>query len=171
MTICEQEGCLKTMTILIDTREQPTKKAERRYKDFSVPYRRQKLDYGDYSASFVMPDGAEAYINAAIERKMGLEELSSCFTHERKRFQAEFERAKAAGATMYLLIEDATWENLINGKYKTKFASKAFFASITAWMVRYDIKLIFCKSESSGKIIKEILYRELKERLENGEYG
>jgi hypothetical protein len=43
-------------------------------------------------------------------------------------------------------------------------------ASITAWMARYDCKVIFCKQEISGALIKEILYRELKERLERGDY-
>ena len=72
---------------------------------------------------------------------------------------------------MYLLVEDATCENLINGKYATRYNPKAYFASITAWQARYGIKTIFCKSETSGKIIKEILYRELKEKLEQGFYN
>lgn len=165
------QDSLESMTVLIDTREQPSKRAEKRYASFSVPYRRQKLDFGDYSAEFVLPDGRTEQINAAVERKMSLEELSSCLTHDRERFKAEFERAKKAGANMYLLIENATWENLINGKYKTKFNSKAFFASLTAWIVRYDLKPVMCKAETSGKIIQELLYRELKERLERGEYG
>ena len=171
MTVFEQEDCLKSMTIIVDTREQRSDRAEKRYKAFSVPYRRQKLDFGDYSACFMLPDGSEKTINAAIERKADLDELSSCFTHGRGRFQREFERAKLAGASMYLLVENASWENLMNGRYGTKFNPKAFMASMTAWIARYDIKPVFCKSESSGKIIKEILYRELKERLESGEYG
>jgi hypothetical protein len=105
-----------------------------------------------------------------IERKADLVELSQCFCQSRDRFEKEFEKAKEKGATIYLLVENASWENLINGKYDTKFNPQAFFASITAWMARYNIKIIFCKSETSGKIIKEILYRELKERLKRGEY-
>lgn len=171
MTVFEQENCLKSMTIIVDTREQQSDRAKKRYEAFSVPYRRQKLDFGDYSACFMMPDGNEQTINAAIERKANLEELSACFTRDRRRFQNEFERAKIAEASMYLLVENASWENLMNGKYDTGFNPKAFMASMTAWIVRYDIKPVFCKSESSGKIIKEILYRELKERLERGEYG
>jgi len=170
MEILQKEECLKSMTILIDSREQPSERAKRRYQAFSCPYRRQKLDYGDYSASFVL-EGQEIQIKAVIERKMNLEELSSCLTHDRGRFQREFERAAADNASVYLLVEDASWENLINGKYKTKFNQKAFFASMTAWIARYDLKPIFCKNETSGKLIQEILYRELKERIERGDYG
>lgn len=167
----EIDDCLKSMVILVDKREQKTDRAERRYKSFSVPFRRETLNYGDYSAEFTLPNGEVERIHAAIERKMNLEELSTCLTHERDRFEREFQRAEADGASIYLLIEDATWENLINGRYKTMFNPKAFFCSTIAWVARYDLKPIFCKQETSGKMIQEILYRELKERLERGVYG
>ena len=171
MTGPEIENSLQTMVILTDTREQPSERAQKRFKSFECPYRRQKLDFGDYSAEFLLVDGRTVRVNAAIERKMSLEELSSCFTRDRDRFRREFERAQQAGASMYLLVENATWENLINGKYKTKFNKKAFLASLTAWIARYDLKPVFCKAETSGRLIKEILYREMKQRLEAGEYG
>ncbi len=47
----------------------------------------------------------------------------------------------------------------------------AFLASVMAFMIRYNMNLIFCKEETSGDLIKEILYRDLKERLERGEFG
>lgn len=164
------QECLDSMIILVDSREQPSDRAEKRYKAFLCPYRREKLDYGDYSAVFNL-NGSEVKINASIERKMNLEELSSCLTHDRDRFRREFERAAADHASMYLLVENASWENLINGKYQTQFNKKAFFASLTAWIVRYNLKPIFCKQEMSGVLIYQILYRELKERLERGDYG
>ena len=102
---------------------------------------------------------------------MSLDELAQCFTHDRQRFKREFERAQAHGCRIYLLCENATWENLINGKYRSRFNPKAFIASIIAWQIRYDMQLLFCKEETSGALIKEILYRDLKERLENGEFG
>lgn len=171
------EGCLKSIEILIDTREQPSERAKRRYESFCTNYERKTLDYGDYTYNFTLPDGSKLFTDgrikghAVIERKMDLDELASCFTHDRKRFEAEFKRALENNATVYLLVENATWENLINGKYKSKFLPKAFLASITAWSARFNLKIIFCKSETSGRLIKEILYRELKERLEGGFYG
>lgn len=164
------KNTLETMVVLVDTREQPSERAERRYKSFLCSYRRQKLDFGDYSAEFMVGDEF-VQVNAAIERKMDLDELAMCFTHERKRFEAEFERAIQKGASMYLLVEDASWEKLFNGKYRSKFNPAAFMGSMVAWMIRYNLKPIFCKSESTGKMITEILYREMKERLERGDYG
>ena len=166
------------MSVLIDTREQPSERAFQRYESFGVPYRRQKLDYGDYTYNFVLPDGKELYSEeasvypvAVIERKKDLEELSQCFCQSRERFKAEFERAKENNASVYLLIEDASIDKLIRGKYKTRFNSKAFVGSLFSWMIRYNFKPIFCRHELSGEIIKEILYRELKDRLERGVYG
>lgn len=179
MTNFDIDSCLKSMSILIDNREQPnTQRYEQRVKSLSVPSRRQTLDYGDYTFNCIMPDGSEMYgpnelvrPSVVIERKMNLEELSSCFTQQRERFKAEFQRASNENATIYLLVEDASWEKIFAWHYKTKFNPAAFTASLLGWSARYSIRLIFCKHESSGKIIKEILYRELKEKLERGEYG
>lgn len=177
MQIFDIENCLKSMSIIVDTREQPSDRALQRYESFGVPYRRQTLNYGDYTYNFIKPDGEEFFPNdvtlggdVIVERKKDLEELSQCLCQSRDRFRAEFERAKEANASIYLLIEDANWEKLMHGKYRTKFNPKAFLSSLVAWMVRYDIKVIFCQHEISGQMIKEILYRELKERLENGQY-
>ena len=169
MEYLQIEECLQSMTILVDTREQPSERARKRYDAFSCPWRRQKLDYGDYSATFKLND-SEIQIKAAIERKMNLEELSSCFCQGRDRFKKEFERAMSDNASVYLMVENANWEKLLNGHYNTKFNSNAFKASLLAWIARYDLKPIFCRSEISGQLIYEILYRELKERLERGDY-
>lgn len=177
MNAIEIEECLQSFEILVDTREQPSQRASERYASFGCPWKRQKLDYGDYTYNFKLTDGKWLFENVAsaqghcvIERKMNLDELSNCFCHERDRFRREFERAAENNATIYLLVEDATWENLINGKYRSKFNPKAFLSSITAWSARYHFKIVFCKHETSGKLIREILYRELKERLETGFY-
>lgn len=178
MNRLEIQDCLKSMQILIDTREQPSERATKRYNAFGCPYRRQTLDYGDYTYNFTLPNGEELHPegtrakgDAVIERKMDLVELSGCFTQSRERFAAEFERAKSNNASIYLLVEEASWEKLINGRYATKFNPHSFLASIVAFLARYNIQPIFCQKEISGKLIREILYRELKERLERGDYG
>lgn len=178
MNALEIKDCLDSMMILVDTREQPSARASKRYASFGCPYRRQKLEYGDYTYNFRLPDGkwlyeADTSVDGivCIERKMNLEELSGCFCQQRDRFKREFERAMDSCATIYLLVEDASWEKIINHRYRTKFEPKAFLASLTAWSARYGLKIIFIQHELSGRIIKEILYRELKERLEIGYYG
>lgn len=178
MDIFDQKKVLESFEILVDTREQLSKRAEARYNSFGSPYKRATLNYGDYTYNATLPGGTNILDISdtiqplcAVERKMDLDELAQCFTHSRARFEREFKRAKENRARIYLLVENANWENLINGKYRSRFNSKAFIASVIAWQIRYDLQLLFCKEETSGQLIKEILYRDLKERLENGEFG
>lgn len=172
------ESCLESMQILIDSNEQPTAQAQRRYSDFSVPYFRQKLDYGDYTYNFLLPDGKlrhdpdqRIFGDVVIERKMSLTELSGNLCQEKARFKREFQRAKEHGAKIYLLVEDASWEKLIHGRYNTKFHPNAYEAALLGIMAEFDVSPIFCHKEISGKLINDILYRELRKRLERGDYG
>ena len=178
MTRFEIDDCLSSMSILVDTREQPSQRATDRSNAFGCPWQRRTLAYGDYTYNFQRADGSAlfpedktVYGDVVIERKMSLTELSGCFCQGRDRFKAEIEKAAAAGSAIYLRVEDASWEKLLTGKYRTRFNPAAFTASLIAWSIRYNIKVIFCRQESSGHLIKEILYRELKERLERGDYG
>lgn len=178
MDIFDQKAVLQTFSIIADSREQDTPKARRRYNSMGVPVERATLDYGDYTYNAVLPNGMPIY-NASerilpavtIERKESLDELAQCFTRSRERFRREFQRAAANNARIYLIVENANFENLVNGKYRSKFNANAFVGSVTAYMVRYNMGLLFCKEDTSGRLIKEILYRDLKERLERGEYG
>ncbi|MBO5489183.1 MAG: ERCC4 domain-containing protein [Eubacterium sp.] len=178
MDIFEQKKVLESFEILVDTREQDTERARKRYESFGVPSQRAVLNYGDYTYNATLPDGSRIYDISkticpacVVERKMNLDELAGCYTRGRQRFQKEFERAQEHGSRIYLLCENASWENLLNGKYKSRMQANAFAASTLAWMIRYNMNVIFCKEETSGRLIKEILYRDLKERLENGQYG
>lgn len=82
----EQMEVLRSMEILVDTREQQTERAKKRYERFGCPYHRCTLSYGDYSYNATLPDGTKIYdvcetVSPAcvIERKMSLDELAACF--------------------------------------------------------------------------------------------
>lgn len=165
----EVSRALKNLTLIVDTREQDTDRLRRRIRQTGLSFVRQKLDFGDYSAKTTLDNGTEFDISSSvsIERKMNLDELCACYCKGRKRFTREFERAKSAGAKVYLLIENANWEKAYSGSYRSKMSPQALTASLFAWLARYNCQIIFCKEETSGKIIREILYREMKERLES----
>ena len=178
MDIFEQKEVLKSFGLIVDSREQDTSRARRRYKTFGVPYARATLDYGDYTFNAVLPGGAALYDtqerifpSVVVERKESLDELAQCLTRSRERFEREFSRAVNHGAKIYLVCENGSWEQINAGKYRTRMASAAFFNSLTAFMARYDMSVLFCKEDTSGQLIKNILYREFKERLEHGKYG
>lgn len=161
------DAALKSIIILVDTREQHTRLFDRRMETVGYPHERYKLNCGDYSIKCTLPDGSEYSLadQCVIERKYSLDELCMCFGSQRPRFEREFERARNSGCRIYLLVEDASWEKVLGGKYRSKFTPAALTASILAWMARYDLKIIFCSQLSTGMMIRNILYRELKERL------
>ena len=162
------EKTLSSMVCLIDSREQDTIRARKRIQSIGFPVQRKALPFGDYSAYCTLPNG-EVYSRenlVSIERKMNLDEIAMCYTRERPRFKREFERARDAGAKVYLLIENGDWEKAYTGAYRSQVKPEALTASIIAWLARYNCQLLFCTEETSGKLIHDVLYREMKEHLE-----
>jgi len=173
----EVSNALKTFRIIVDTREQSTKKALERYDSFGVPYERATLNFGDYCGQITLPEG-DLYDQSlrispkcVVERKMSIDELAMCLGKQRDRFRREFERASNNDSKVWLLVEGASWEAIENHRYRSMMRPNALIGSIVAWMTRYDASLIFCKAGTSGRMIKEVLYRDMKERLERGEFG
>ena len=171
MTVFEIDEALDGMRVIVDSREQDTPRLRARIETMNCPTRRDGLNFGDYSAEFPLKSGEWFSLEkkVAIERKMHIDELCGCYCQSRQRFTKEFVRAAESGAKVYLLIEDATWEKIYTGKYKSQMRETALVASILAWCARYNCIPIFCKAETSGILIKDILYREGKERMERGE--
>ena len=161
------QAALGTFTVIVDSREQMTKKLIDRLNSMGCPHVRRALRYGDYSAMVRLSGGGTMSLESAVcvERKMNFSELCSCFGKGRDRFTREFERAKEDGAKLYLLIECASWEKAYKGDYRSRMKPQALIASMTAWMARYGCQIIMCQPAVSGKLIKELLYREMKEKL------
>lgn len=162
----EVKTALESMVCLVDTREQDTPRLRARLKDMGCQWERKKLDFGDYS---VKCDILDLSGNVTVERKMDLDELCNCYCKDRKRFEREFELAKQSGAKVYLLVEDGSWEDAYSGKYRSRMSPESLVASIQAWLARYNCQVIFCQPQTTGRLIRDILYRELKEALEKYE--
>lgn len=165
------ESALGAMTVIVDTREQDTPQLRKRLKLIGFPYVREKLDFGDYSARCVLPSGEIFDLSGrvAVERKMSFDELCACYCRGRTRFTKEFERARDTKAKIYLLVENASWEKAYRGDYRSRMSPESFIASLTAWLARYQCQLIFCSPSTSGHLIRDLLFREMKERLEKYE--
>lgn len=171
MTPFELNAALEGMVCLVDTREQDTPLLRARIKQIGFPHEREKLNFGDYSAKFPLPNGQWLSLadRVAIERKMSMDEICQCFCQGRGRFQREFERAKECGAKIYLLVENGSFEQIYQGKYRSKMNPKSLMASVLAWAARYRTQIIMCTPKITGWLIRDILYREGKEILEHME--
>lgn len=159
------QTALDGMVVIVDTREQDTLQLRRRLKAIGK-YERRKLDSGDYGAMFPI-NGDWLQIPVVIERKMSIDELCQCFTRERKRFKREFERAAASGTKTYLLLENTTFEQMYAHDYQSLMTPQALISSLLAWSIRYRLQVVMCRESASGRLIRDILYREGKERLES----
>ena len=158
----EIKRAVESMVILVDTREQATEQLTQRLDTLGHQYRREALSEADYRVEYIA-DGSTVRLPVAIERKMNLDELATCFTSERDRFQAEMERLSEAGIHTYLLVEDGGWEDIYRGKYRSKMYPGAFMGSLLWWMTHYKLNIIFCKHGTSGRLIGDILKYEVCE--------
>lgn len=163
------EKMLTSLQIVVDTREQDTRQLRERIRGFGVPCVREKLNVGDYGALYTDADGNKQNLHsvAVCERKMSLDELCNCFTKGRKRFEREFERAKADGCRVHLIVENASYEKLLAHKYRSQLSPKSLMASLLSWSARYGMEPHFCQAETTGRLIADILHYELREYLIN----
>ena len=159
----EVEEALKTLTAIVDTREQPTPQLTKRLECFQR-YERATLNAGDYSGK-VLINGGWLQLPVAIERKMNIDELCNNFCKQRPRFEREFNRAKENGVKMYLLIEGGNWESIYNGYYLSHMRSRSLVGSILTWLSRFDCQLLMCNRNISGQLIWDVLYYEARTYL------
>lgn len=141
-----------------------------------VPVERATLAFGDYTYNLEI-DGRKLYDTSktisprcVVERKMDIDELAACLGKDRRRFENELRKTSEHGSRTFLLCEDGSWDMILAGKYRSKFNPNALFSSLAAWQVRYNLQIVFCSQINSGRMIKELLYRDAKERLEHGEF-
>lgn len=122
VTYNEITQILKSMVIIVDDREKDTPLLHQRLSSFPCAYMRKRLDFGDYSAEVTLPNGEKFSLadKVTIERKNSIDEICGNFTTNRIRFAKEFDRAAAAGAKTYILIENGSWEKINRGAYRSK---------------------------------------------------
>lgn len=167
MTPREMERVLDSMFLIVDTREQPTEQYFKRLDSVGVPYRREKLDFGDYSCGYLAQEGSEVLLNKeiVIERKMSLDEICGNFTKGRDRFAREFERAIKSGAKVHLIVENGNYEKILKGTYRSKLNSNSLMASFMAFADRYNISVHFCKPDTTPILINKIFYHHIRNKL------
>jgi len=185
----EVENVLDRLIVLTDSREHDTENFRRRMDVFGA-WERCKLDYGDYSAKSYRDDGTEVTLvgKVHIERKMGASEIINNFCESgkdspaviqwnkehpyekiRNRFEWELKRAQLAGARIYLVIENASWEHIYGHKYQSRMNEKAVIATFMAYMARYGLTVLFVNDRLAGQFIKDILRYEMREELKKYE--
>lgn len=159
---------LKSAVILVDTREQENKHILEYFDKKKINYRIEKLNYADYSIILPVTEGIldkEIYLNhiVSIERKGSLEELSGNFTNGRARLEEEFQRSKG---NIFLLIEGATFEDIVDHNYTTNFNSNSYIGTLKAFEARYKFNTAFIKDKNKvGEFIYKTLVYQAREYM------
>ena len=165
----EEKEILKSMVILVDTREQANSHILKFFDRKSIGYKSKKLDYGDYS--FMLPANSDLGIikpiyfddEIVIERKGSLTELSGNLTKDRERFEKELIRK--GDAKFHLMVEDGSWEKIQAGIYNTEYKPVSFYATLNAYIARYHISIDFVTKDFSGPFINGLFHYHLRECL------
>ena len=169
-TKSEIKKLLKSLTVLIDTREQKNINIRGYLDKNSIDHKSKKLDFGDYS--FMLPENKELgimrpiYFNdqISLERKANIEELSNNFTHNRTQFENELIRS--TGSKLILLVENERgYQDIIDHNYKTQYNPKSFLATLHSFKHRYDLDTVFIKPELAGNYIYYSFYYFLRNFL------
>ena len=167
----EQEELLKSLTILVDTREHDG--CNKHILDFfdskKIPWKKLALQTCDYS--FFIPANESLGIprdlyfdrECCIERKANLDEFAGNASRERDRIKKEFAEAPEH---KILLIENATYSDMINGNYRSQYSPQSYLGTIMSFWHKYNLPVMFMPDISqSGKFIYAYFYYYLRSIL------
>jgi len=136
------------VTIKIDTREQKPYKFDR-------PVETGTLSIGDYSLR-----GLEDLIS--IERKT-IDDLIGCLAGDRERFERELHKGKAL--EYFCLVIEASLDDLVQGKYKSKMDPKAAIQSLLAFSIRYRLPIWFAGNRKNAERLTESLLEKFSDQV------
>ena len=156
--------------VIVDSREKP-KAIERTlqyFSDHGIEYEVSKLLFGDYM-DWNRP-------GVVVDRKQNIAELAKNCTVEHERFRREMEKARKAGATLVILVEQnrykdrGEWvevdsiEDLLRwSSPHTMIRGEKVFRVLASWTAKYPLRVFFCDKRSTGRKIVEILYSDENE--------
>lgn len=165
--LCESEikKRLKNLCVICDTREVVNNHLIAWLDQHHIQHKSRALETGDYTA---MLDGYTFEDEVVIERKANLDEIAGNFTTGRERFEREMIRAKANGIKVFLIVENASWSDILLHNYRSELKPKSFFATLLSWQARFNLTIVFCKPSETGQILYGTLYYWARERLKRG---
>lgn len=146
--------------ILCDTRQRKDKNAyiDRQLRNLGYHVERCKLYAGDYTFA------TDQHI--CVDTKADLQEVVGNVTQQHKRFQAECERAKAAGIKLVILIREPSIKTLEDVpawfNWRTKVSPRAttgrqLYRIMLTMKEKYGVDWRFAAPQNMGQAIIDIL--------------
>lgn len=173
-TDTEIKKILKTLTIVMDTREKVNKHILDYFHQKDIPVKIQKLDHGDYSC--MIPANEELgirrdiYLNSFIERKNGVDEITG---NLQKDTQQAFinELIRAQGSRFVIFVEEPDFdEKIAKHQYRSKYDPKALKGRLESLKAKYGFEICAMSKEIIGHNIYHRFYYQIKYYLEKGAF-
>lgn len=166
----EMKTLLNSMQIVVDTREQRNTHILDYFRKKDVAFKIRMIKTGDYSAMLPRNDELgitrDIYLNAAIERKNGVDELVGSIK-DRNRFENELIRSTKHPFT--IIVEDRDgYEKILNGKYRSKYKPESLLGSLKAFEARYGFTTVFLDPKLTGNYIYYSFLYRVRELLKGG---
>ncbi|WP_271814216.1 ERCC4 domain-containing protein [Clostridium beijerinckii] len=169
----------ENLMILYDTREQVNDHILSWFETKKIPYKRQVINEGDYTAIIkARPDMGiyrDLYFKVGVERKNSVDELAGNLgektdTRDDIRLERELIRAKMKGIKMFLVIEDPNGlQNIIKGNYRSQYKPNSFIGKLTSLQDKYIQNTVFTSNLDTGYHIFRILYYAVRNFLIAGD--
>ena len=126
------------MKLIVDSREQ----APFTFGGYDCEVQAGTLTTGDYSLAGLSD-------RCAVERK-SLEDLMGCLTGEgRERFEREL--ARAAGLDCFAVVVEASFQDMAQGRYRSKMKPHAALQSVLAFQVRYGVAFVWAGTRAGAE--------------------
>ena len=160
----EIKEILKTLVLTVDSREKVNQHVLDYFRKKDVPFVIRTIKTGDYSA--YVPKNLElgfvrdTYFDIVVERKNSIDEFIGNIKEDR--FENELIRSK--NMNFILVIED-TYENLINGVYRSEYKPPSLLGRLKTFEARYDFNTVFVSDKLIGNFIYHHLYYQVRELL------
>ena len=131
-----------------------------------------KLDYGDYSFYLPANDSLgiprDLYFDKRImvERKANLDEFAGNQTSASERSRVKKELALAP-PNKILIIENASYADMVNGNYKSSYNAKSYFGTVHSWWHKFNMPFVFMEDKTyTGLFIVGYFQYYLRQILE-----
>lgn len=170
----EIQELLKTMVIVIDSRENVNGHIIDYLKQKEIPVKIQKLDTGDYGCYLPknekMGITRDIYLNSFVERKAHMDEITGNLQKDTQTaFENELRRSKDLGFVMIVEDKDA-YEKMLKGDYRSKYDPLALLGRLNTFKARYNFELVYIDRKFSGNWIYHHFYYQLRYYLKSGAF-
>lgn len=170
----EIDAIMKTLTIVMDTREQQSKHITDYLHQKEISLKIQKVDHGDYGCLIPKNDELgiprDIYLNSFVERKAHMDEITGNLQKDtRSAFENELIRSQ--GSRFVLIVEDKdAYVKMIKGDYRSKYNPLALLGTLNTFKAKYNFEIVYLDKSLSGNWIYHHFYYQMKNYLKRGAF-